>query len=685
MNTKRNLAMVMAAATVVTSVAPVFAAEVESLDGQTVGVKDSAKLEQLKKEVQALLSKKYTANKDLLSDDTLAGTKVFNVKIQLNNDAETPISNISELNAMLLKLEESDDKVNISAEVKLGVGYKEVDGNVVDNKVKVYTDEDITNLLGMDLKTQINTLEQGLVTNVDSTNKEIYLTVRGLANPIVLKAGEKIVVNPVLPLIDDSQVLFKKDSLGQMLDKDGEVTTDREKAVILGVNPYKYDLEPSDFKAELNYTIANTDVISGTVKASDLYDFDINRFSIKGNEVFKFIKDYKALAGAPIEAKLVDGELRLTANETKKGLTNQFTNLTITGTKNEISTIYDALNGKYSGAVATQYLNLTKDDDSLADKTAGLYRYTLAGMNRMQTAVEISKELDTTAGVVLVSGANNADGLAATPFAARKNASILLSDKDSIPADVMKEIKRINGTVYIVGGNNSISDKVESQLDSQFINYERISGVDRADTSLELAKELGATPSDLFVANGKAEADAMSSASIAAAQYDFGTAKTAGYTPILLTKDDGLTSAQKSWLKNKTIGKIYAVGGTSSLSNDVLNSLETNSDNVKRLAGDNRQGTNAAVLHEFFSNENSINSVYVAKSADNGLVDALAAGVLAAKTHAPLVLASENLNADQTAVIKANKAKFTTIGGSQTQIGYNVNKAVWSALENLLK
>ncbi|MDR0880527.1 MAG: cell wall-binding repeat-containing protein [Clostridioides sp.] len=706
---KKNLAVVMTAATVATSVAPVFAdTTVASLDGQTVGVKDTAKIEQLKKEVKELLDTKYSSKKDLLKT-VAAKSSVFEIRAAIGVEPKkatatesatgTLIDSASKLNVLIAQLEESKD-VNKKLYVKAftnTAGYVVSNGEVLDNKEKKLTADDmkIEGFKADKVAEKINGKVAGLVT-ADSNAGEIILKARGLASPIVLKEGATTIVDPTNNDFSKDQVVYAKDSYGNWIDENNKKVNTEAEAAVKSISAYKFDLKESekDFKSEIAFTISNSDVVNETAKASDLYDYSIDRFSAKGNEVFKFIKDYAEVDHVVATMTEAD-ELKLTVPEVKDDIVNPFTTLTITGTANELKTLATALNGKY--AEYTNIPNYLTADVKLVDGKMGLKRHTLAGMNRMQTAVEISKELSAK-NVVLVSGYNNADGLAATPFAAANDASILLSDKDSIPADVMKEIKAIKtanvkAKVYLVGGVNSLSAKIAEQLEVAGMdsnNVVRIAGTDRAATSLKLAKEISANPTDLFVANGKAEADAMSSAAIAANEDTFDGAKGANFTPILLTNDNGLTEEQSAWLNKQTettkLNNIYAVGGATHLSDAVLTSLEGNANDVTRLAGANRQATNAAVLHAFYNNKEmkntEINKIFVAKSDDKGLVDALSAGVLAGKEKAPLVLASESLQADQVGVMKShNKFGFQ---GYQTQVGYNVNVNVWSTLENII-
>ena len=71
------------------------------------------------------------------------------------------------------------------------------------------------------------------------------------------------------------------------------------------------------------------------------------------------------------------------------------------------------------------------------------------------------------------------------------NASPILSGKDSLPADTLAEIKRLGATkAIILGGVGVISKKVEAQLKSNGLTFERVAGSTRYETSVKAAKRL---------------------------------------------------------------------------------------------------------------------------------------------------------------------------------------------------
>ena len=184
---------------------------------------------------------------------------------------------------------------------------------------------------------------------------------------------------------------------------------------------------------------------------------------------------------------------------------------------------------------------------------------------------------------------------------------------------------------------------------------------------------------EVFIAGGYAEADTMSVAAVAA--QDGKIDGTNLVDPILLVSKDGLSKDQKEWLEAANSStKAYVIGGENSVAKEVEVQLEdVVSGEVKRLAGDSRQETNAQVIKEFYTAP--ITNVQVAKSDNKGLVDALSAGVAAAADNTtPVVLATDELHSSQKAVLNTIKPSSDI---TKKQVGYGIADKVWEAINKL--
>ncbi|GAA0117056.1 cell wall-binding repeat-containing protein [Clostridium senegalense] len=291
---------------------------------------------------------------------------------------------------------------------------------------------------------------------------------------------------------------------------------------------------------------------------------------------------------------------------------------------------------------------------------ASTQKYVLAGENRYETAVKVSEYgFNRASNVVLVNGTSIADALSATPYAKMKDAPILLTEKNSLNFDTRDEIRRLKASnVYIVGGKSVVSDSVANDLKKLGCNVYRIAGSDRYETSLNVAKEMDKKEdiSEVAVVNGiTGLADALSVASPAASRH----------IPIILSSRDNLWGSEK-WMNDEKISKSYIIGGKAAISVDVENKLN----NSERLFGQNRWETNAEVL-EYFFNTNDLYNVYLAKDGSlnqNQLVDALAAGSVAAKENSPVILLGTELHGTQEEYLKSRNSKLLT------EVGYGLNR-----------
>ncbi|NMS88311.1 cell wall-binding repeat-containing protein [Clostridioides difficile] len=282
---------------------------------------------------------------------------------------------------------------------------------------------------------------------------------------------------------------------------------------------------------------------------------------------------------------------------------------------------------------------------------------TLTGSGRWETAIKISQAGWTKSdNAVLVNDNSIADALSATPFAKAKNAPILLTQSNKLDSRTKAELKRLGvKNVYLIGGSIAIGSNVEKQLDADNINFERISGSSRYETSLKLAEKLDKenSISKIVVVNGeKGLADAVSVGAIAAQEN----------MPIILSSSNDGTEVADNFIDSKDIEKSYVIGGTYSISN----SVERNLPNATRIAGESRSETNAKIIEEFYK-DTDIKNIYVTKDGTknkNDLIDSLAVGVLAAKNDSPILLAGNKLDTNQKDILNTKIIdKVTQIGG----------------------
>lgn len=239
---------------------------------------------------------------------------------------------------------------------------------------------------------------------------------------------------------------------------------------------------------------------------------------------------------------------------------------------------FKTLQFKFEGKTQQDLVRVLNDLKGKNEVVVGKF-VKLAGSDRAATAVEVSKERFgyKDADSVVVVGANALiDGLSAAPLAAAKNAPVLIAGKNGLDNGSLAEIERAckdlsNKTVYIVGGENSVPYAAKKQLEEKFgAVVVRLAGDDRYDTSLEVDHRLvkdGQASTTRFVVGGNGAADAMSASAVAAK-------KTAGkVSPILVVKKDGIKATTRTYLAGK-VAQAYVVGGTSTASTQVFKDIE---------------------------------------------------------------------------------------------------------------
>ena len=121
----------------------------------------------------------------------------------------------------------------------------------------------------------------------------------------------------------------------------------------------------------------------------------------------------------------------------------------------------------------------------------------IKGKNNYETAAKIADKRTYSSAVLVNMDKSTADGLSAAALAGCKDGVILLTGKDSIPAETMERLNKVTN-VYIIGKENAISKSIEDELIKMGKNVTRIGGSDRFETSYEVAKEVLKTEGNLI-------------------------------------------------------------------------------------------------------------------------------------------------------------------------------------------
>lgn len=273
---------------------------------------------------------------------------------------------------------------------------------------------------------------------------------------------------------------------------------------------------------------------------------------------------------------------------------------------------------------------------------------------------------------IVASGAVYSDALSAAALtthfvtAERRGGPVLLTRKDSLPSEVLAELERLKpAQIIVMGGMATISQEVESALGALAPRIFRISGADRYEVSSASADYFGASPV-AYVASGQVFTDALSVSAVAGRSV----------APVLLTRNDRVPDSISAALKRIKPARIVVVGGESSISNDVLTSLEAIAPTT-RLGGADRYAVSANASASAFEARSSV--AYVVSGTVYG--DAISGSPAAVQTGAPVLLTGRDaLPATIAAELTRLKpAKIVVLGGPAS-----VSESVYASLSRYL-
>ena len=300
-----------------------------------------------------------------------------------------------------------------------------------------------------------------------------------------------------------------------------------------------------------------------------------------------------------------------------------------------------------------------KNTDTFKEVFEKIVSTRIAGKNRQQTAVEVSKRLykhaDT---IVLTSSSKMIDSLTSSPLGIALNAPTLFVEKDTILQEVLAEINRLQPKkVIIAGGNSVVSEKVVKQIEAMGVKVERTAGENRFQTAVKLGEEIrrnSTNKTDIILANGYNLIDALTAGSLAAKMN----------IPILLTGDSSLNSITEKAIKEWGIKNVIVVGGDKQVSNGVISKLQNDGLSVERIAGKTRVETSLKLAERVNPNPEKV--IFA-----NGrtYADALIASYLSKKENAPIVLIDkENVPVSVKEYLRKNKIKDSIILGGDSSI-----------------
>ena len=281
------------------------------------------------------------------------------------------------------------------------------------------------------------------------------------------------------------------------------------------------------------------------------------------------------------------------------------------------------------------------------------------GSDRVNTAVTISnKNFNSARNVIVTNAWKPSDALAATALAKSLNAPILYVNKDELPSNTKYEIDRLGAeNIYVVGGENSVSENVKSQLyyDIRSVrNTYRISGENRAGTALELAKEAARYKkgSKAFIVTGTSDSDCLAVSAASGENSYF----------MFYVVNGNLDWESRSYIRNN-FNSVFIANGNENINSSIVNDLRNSGLRVNQIYGNDSFDLSMKISensNEFYT---TLHSVYL--TSGRNVADGVPGSVLAAKSGMPLMLVDGNNNKNEIAsyINKKNVDRVYILGG----------------------
>lgn len=249
----------------------------------------------------------------------------------------------------------------------------------------------------------------------------------------------------------------------------------------------------------------------------------------------------------------------------------------------------------------------------------------IGGKNRILTSIKLSEEsFENSDWVILVGYNGEIDALGGSLLAGKLNAPIIMTNKDKLSQEVKVELERLQAkNIIILGGIESISEDVVDSLGAYSV--ERVHGKDRLETSINIAKRtVGDRADEVFLSLGyDVYADALAIGPVTADLE----------RPLFLTGRNNISPKTLKAMKDLKVKDVTIIGGPKVVSLETEKLLGDRGLRVKRIYGDNREGTAIKIAENYFKDPTRI---IMANGYD--FADSVIGGYYASSQNAPIIL-----------------------------------------------
>ena len=579
---KKNIAMMMAGVTVASAVAPVFAAQ-NDVKIVNLNVKDG---EETAKGINDLLAVKFEETKGLnkvnesVYEVKIGDTLVTNSLQVANaiNENEKTVLNITDkghkvvdskvVNYTTEKYENTVEIVEAAKAARLTAEVTSVDTVVVKTgnakeevTVKVGDTKLDFNKKELDVNNKFVGFEQ-LFTDIAEIKYQIIITKEEAVNSTELFDGVRLTEKgaELLAAITTNSTIKVQDDV-DVAGEDSEFTVETSFNILNGTDVVAtiVNEDPQvikELKAILRGEQANVNLVAGEDRFTTAVE--VSKQLVGENETANAVvlvgEDaiVDGLAAAPL-AKKVGAPILLTkANQLPEATEKEM--LRVLGNNLSNKTVY------LVGGEA----RISKELEAKIAKL-GVKVERLAGDTRFETSLKIAEKVTSGATVdtaFVVGGNGEADAMSISAYAAKKEAPIVVVDKNEVSEEAMELLEGKN--IEIIGGTGVVSEEVEAQLkemvkedSTQDNTVVRLAGNTRQETNAKVINAHYSNPTVALIAkdgyvggNGKL-IDALTAAPLAAEMN----------APIILTTNE-LTKEQADVVEVKlsTVEKLVQVG-----------------------------------------------------------------------------------------------------------------------------
>jgi len=184
----------------------------------------------------------------------------------------------------------------------------------------------------------------------------------------------------------------------------------------------------------------------------------------------------------------------------------------------------------------------------------------IGGANRYATAAGIAEELGMIGEAVVVNGNNYADAITMASIAAEYGIPILLSEKNTLPAETKEILRKYSvSKTEVIGGEGVVSDQVLKSLNTSV----RLAGKDRYSTAAAVLMLFPPEGGIVYLATGENFPDALTGGVVAAMNN----------SRIVLVPTTGLSAVQETALIPWSGMSTMVLGGRAVVSDEVVSQV----------------------------------------------------------------------------------------------------------------